>query len=304
MSRILVTGASGFVGRPLTVALTKCGYSVRGTYRHVIEPSADIDARAIPDLNETIDWPALLDGIDTVVHLAGIAHLGPEISEAEYHRVNCSGTAILAKAAKAAGVKRFVFMSSIRAQSGPSASTILTEASRAEPTDPYGRSKLAAEEAIRSSGVSYTILRPVLIYGPDVKGNLDLLKRLAELPIPLPLAALSGRRSLVSIRNLTDAVTHSIVTPACANETFIVADPKAVTLPEIIMTLRAAAGRQPRLFSIPPQLIKAAFLLTGRGDLWSRVDGDLEVSAAKLIATGWTPESDTERGLATMRSRR
>ena len=300
MSRILVTGASGFVGRPLVTALLENGHSLRATYRTAAGAPPNVDARVVTDLGGAVDWAALLDGVDAVVHLAGIAHIGPGIPEAEYRRVNGDATAALANAAASAGVKHVVFMSSIRAQCGPSAAAVLTETSRAEPSDAYGRAKLAAEAAVRDSGVTYTILRPVLIYGPNVKGNLAALMRLAALPMPLPLAALSGRRSLVGIDNLIGAVLHSLTTPACGNETFIVADPDAVTLPQIIAIWRRAAGRGPGLFDVPPRLIKTAFQIIGRGDLWERIDGRLEASSAKLAATGWRPAVDTPGGLAAM----
>jgi UDP-glucose 4-epimerase len=300
VKRVLVTGASGFVGQPLVSALARDGYEVRATYRRPASAPPNVDARIIGDLGGPVDTPALLAGIDAVVHLAGIAHIGPGIPEADYHRVNCGATAALVKASKSAGVKHFIFMSSIRAQCGPSATGVLTETSSAEPSDAYGRSKLAAETAVRDSGVPYTILRPVLIYGPNVKGNLRTLMRLAATPVPLPFAALSGRRSMVGIDNLIGAVRHSLTTPACANETFIVADPNALTLPQIIATWRTAAGRPVGLFRAPPQLMKTAFRAIGRHDLWERIDGNLEASAERLTATGWRPAVDTAAGLDAM----
>jgi UDP-glucose 4-epimerase len=300
VKRVLVTGASGFVGQPLVSALARDGYEVRATYRRPENVPSDIDARVVDDLGGSVDSLQLVAGVDAIIHLAGIAHIGPGIPEADYHRVNYGATAALANASKSAGVERFIFMSSIRAQCGPSATGVLTETSPAEPSDAYGRSKLAAEIALRDSGVPYTILRPVLIYGPNVKGNLRTLMRLAAMPVPLPFAALSGRRSMVGIDNLIGAVRHSLTTPACANETFVVADPGALTLPQIIATWRAAAGRPAGLFRVPPQLIKTAFRLIGRHDLWERIDGNLEASAARLAATGWQPTVDTAAGLAAM----
>jgi UDP-glucose 4-epimerase len=124
--------------------------------------------------------------------------------------------------------------------------------------------------------------------------------RLAAMPAPLPFAALSGRRSMVGIDNLVGAVRHSMTTPACANETFIVADPGTLTLPQIIATWRATMGRSAGLFGAPPSLIRTAFRLIGRPDLWERIDGNLEVSAARLAATGWRPAVDTAAGLRAM----
>ena len=141
-----------------------------------------------------------------MVHLAGIAHAGPEIAEQAYDRVNRLATAELANAAKASGIGHLVFMSSIRAQSGPASASVLRENDPARPTDAYGRSKLAAEEAVRAAGVPFTILRPVLIYGEGVKGNFARLMELARKPWPLPLGLCRNRRSLLARRNLIDAI--------------------------------------------------------------------------------------------------
>ena len=185
--KVLVTGASGLIGRPLTAALADCrpsgarrGATARRHFRTAVEVAQ------IGDLAGEIDWPPLLAGMDAVVHLAGIAHIGTDVSDETYDRVNHLATAALARAAATAAVKRFVFVSSIRAQSGTHADHPLTESDPPQPTEAYGRSKLAAEEAVRASGVPYTILRPVLVYGRGAKGNLAHLLRLARLPLPLP----------------------------------------------------------------------------------------------------------------------
>src|SRR6185369_2055159 len=199
VTRILVTGASGFVGRALVTELAGLGYAVRAAMRQPADVfPRNVEVVAVSDLTRPVEWRALLKGIETVVHLAGIAHAGPEIAEDLYDRVNRLATAELAKAAQASGVRHLVFISSIRAQSGPSSNEVLHETDEPHPTDAYGRSKHAAEDAVRASGVPFTILRPVLIYGPGVKGNLDRLVRLAKKPWPLPLGLCRNRRSLLA----------------------------------------------------------------------------------------------------------
>jgi nucleoside-diphosphate-sugar epimerase len=278
VTRVLVTGASGFIGRPLAAALAASGVAVE----------AAADRR----------WP--LDGVDAVVHLAGIAHIGAGVPEDQYDRVNRAATADLAARAAAAGVRRFVFMSSLRAQTGPSADHVLTERDAPRPTDAYGRSKLAAEAAVRASGVPFTILRPALVHGPHAKGNLASLMRLARLPLPLPFARLANRRSLAALDNLIAAVRFALESPAALGETFIVADREAPTLAEIVTILRAAMGRRPGLVPLPPALFETALGLIGKRDLWERLGGTLVADPGKLLAAGWNPVIDTAAGLTAM----
>lgn len=305
MTRVLVTGATGFVGPPLVRALAKAGYAVRAAGRTAprfdgggIEPAAHGDLGASPA------WEPLLAGIDAVVHLAGIAHTGPGVADARYDRINHIATAELAAAARRAGVQRFVLLSSIRAQSGPAAAHVLTEADPPQPTDAYGCSKLAAEVAVRAAGVPYTILRPVLIYGPGVKGNLATLARLAALPVPLPFGALTARRSLLGIDNLISAVLFVLRAPAAANETYVVCDPEPISVAGIFAAYRAGLGRRRALFPVPGSIIKAVAGLIGRSDLWTRLFGELVADPAKLVAAGWRPQHDTAAALARMAAAR
>ena len=298
---ILVTGASGFVGRGLVDELASLGYPVRAAMRKPADVfPLTVEVVAVSDLTRPVEWRALLKGVDTVVHLAGIAHAGPEITEDTYDRVNRLATAELAIAAKAAGIRHLVFISSIRAQSGPSSDNVLRETDEPRPTDAYGRSKLAAEEAVRTSGVPFTILRPVLIYGPGVKGNLDRLIRLAQKPWPLPLGFCRNRRSMLARQNLIGAIQFALQTPSAKGDTYIVADPRPLTLAEIVSALRAGQGRRPGLLPIPPALIALAANAMGRGDDWQRIGGAMVVDPAKLVLAGWRPAVDTRSGLAAL----
>lgn len=293
--RILVTGATGFLGGPLVAALVNAGHAVRAAVRRLsdVRLPDSVSLALSPDLGQAAGWDELVVGVDIIVHLGGIAHAGPGIPNLRYDLVNRHGTALLAAAAARSGVSRFVFASSIRAQTGPAADHVLTEADEARPTDAYGRSKLAAEVAVRASGVPFTILRPVVIYGPNVKGNIATLARLARWPLPLPFGAFRNRRSLLSIDAMLGAIQFVITSPVAAGETYIVADERPVTLAAVIAALRGAAGRAPMLVPIPPALFRGAANAIGRSDLWDRIGGELIAEPTKLITAGWKAEYDT-----------
>jgi UDP-glucose 4-epimerase len=259
-----------------------------------------VEVVAVSDLTRPVEWRALLKDVETVVHLAGIAHAGPGIAEEVYDRVNRLATAELSNAARAAGIKRLVFVSSIRAQSGPVSAHALREADVPRPTDAYGRSKLAAEEAVRASGVPFTILRPVLIYGPGVKGNLERLLHLAHSAWPLPLGLCRNRRSVLARGNLIAAVHLALETPATAGETYNVADPTPLTLAEIVKTLRAGMGRSAGLLPVPPSALALSLRAMGRAEEWARLGGELVADASKLLGAGWKPVVDTRAGLEDM----
>jgi UDP-glucose 4-epimerase len=300
--KVLVTGASGTIGRPLCIALAAAGHTVRAAARDrrgLAFPSG-VEIVQLGDLAAPLDWRPLLAGMDAVVHLAGIAHIGTRFSASEYDRINHQATAELARAAVQAGVRHFVFASSIRAQAGTHADHVLTEADAAQPTEPYGRSKRAAEDAVRQSGIAYTILRPVLVYAAGAPGNLADLIRLTRSALPLPFGAIDNRRSLLAVDNLISAVRFALQDPRARNEMFIIADPQPVSVADIVRICRRALGRAPGLVSLPPSLLAALFALIGQRDRWSRLAGSLEASPAKLIAAGWMPPLTTEAGLTAL----
>jgi UDP-glucose 4-epimerase len=302
MSRVLVTGASGFIGKAVVAALARDGHTVRAAVRrpHLSFPDG-VEVVQHPDLAETFDWRPLLQGVDQVVHLAGIAHTGRGVDRAAYDRVNRQATAQLATAAAQAGVKHFVFVSSIRAQCGPAADHALTERDDPAPTDAYGASKLAAEAVVRGSGVPFTILRPVLVYGPGVKGNLAVLARAAATRLPLPVRDFGNRRSLLGIDNFISALTFVLATPATIGETYVVADPGIPPrLSDVFATFRQAKGRRAFIMSMSPDYIELPLRLFRRTDLWHSIGGNLRVDAGKLIAAGWQPAHDTRGGLTAM----
>jgi nucleoside-diphosphate-sugar epimerase len=300
--KVLVTGASGFIGRPFTAALAQAGHGVRAAVRdrraQHFPPGVEVALQ--PDLANPVFWAPLVAGMDAVVHLAAIAHVGPDVTEATYDRVNHVATAELVRAAAAAGVRRFVFMSSTRAQAGAASAEPLTETAAPRPSDAYGRSKLAAEAAVRAAGVPYTILRPALVYGPGAKGNLASLMQLTSLPIPLPFGAFSNRRSLLALDNLITATRFALEDPRATNETFLVADPKAISVAELVAMLRAAAGRKPWLIRVPPALLSVMLGLIGQQVVYQRLAGTLLAEPRKLMAAGWQPVIDTETALTQM----
>ncbi len=299
--RILITGANGFVGRPLAQALSDAGYDVRAAARDasVISSATNIEPVALPDLSQPVDWRPLLRDVDAIVHLAGIAHVSNEIAGERYDTVNRVATKSLALAASMTpNIQRLVFVSSIRAQTGPSADHPLMENDKPAPTDAYGRSKLAAEAFVRGYGVPATILRPVVIYGPEARANVAQLMKIAALPVPLPFGAFRNKRSLLALDNMISAIRFVLEQPATAGETYVVADPTPVSLADMIAIMRKARGRSPGMVPVPPDWIGRTLRAAGKADIWERIGGALVADAAKLRAAGWQPATDTPQALA------
>jgi nucleoside-diphosphate-sugar epimerase len=297
----LITGASGFVGRAAIGAFARQGFAVRAAMRHPPRTPlpVGIEIAELPDLATDFDWQPLLSGVDRVIHLAAIADAAAA-TPALHDRVNRSATEKLALAAASAGISRFVFISSIRAQSGPSADHALTECDPPMPSDAYGRSKLKAEAAVRTAGAPFSILRPVQLYGPGIRGNFSLLLRAARSRWPLPIKDFVNRRSLLGVDNLVSAIAFALSAPAAAGETFIVADPGIPPrLAEVIAILRQAQGRRPLIMPLPRQFVEKPMRLVRR-DLWERLGGNLRADPGKLLAAGWQPLHDTREGLTAL----
>jgi nucleoside-diphosphate-sugar epimerase len=250
-------------------------------------PVVGCEWRRLDDLRGAIDWRALLRDVDAVVHLANIAH--QTASEEDFERVNHQATAELAAAARSEGVKHLVFMSSIYAQVGQSCERILTEGDAPQPQNAYGRSKLAAERAVATSGVPYTNLRPVLVLGEGAKGNVRTLYQLARLPIPLPLGSIEAKRSFVSVENLVSAVAAVLGNPRAMGETFIVADRTPLSVGELVANVRAGLGRRPGIFALPRGVTEAAMQLPGARGIWEKIGKPLVASSAKLMQLDWSP---------------
>jgi UDP-glucose 4-epimerase len=300
--RILVTGATGFVGRAVVTALAQQGHSVRAAVRRPPQPRFAANAEVVehPDLSQPFDWTPLLAGVNQVIHLAAIAHTGDSAPE-RYDRVNHRATAELAGAAARAGVAQLVFVSSIRSQSGATADHALTERDEARPTDAYGRSKLAAEAAVRAAGLPFTILRPVLFYGAGAKGYFALFLRAARSRWPLPVKNFVNRRSLLGIDNFVSALDFVLSSPAALGQTYIVADPGIPPrLADLVATIRAAQGRWALVVPMPMHYLEVPLRLMRRDDIWERLGGNLRADPGKLLAAGWQPAHDTRTGIAAL----
>lgn len=299
--RILLLGASGFIGQLLVSSLVDAGFIVRAAIRRPILFARPVEIATISDFMYGVAWRDHLIDVDIVVHAAGLAHVEEgDQAYAVYDRVNRAATEELVRAAKQFDIKRFVYISTVRAQIGSSAAHTVREEDEPLPTDSYGRSKLAAELAVRASGIPFTILRPVVVYGPNAKGNFHLLSRLASLPIPLPFAGLNNRRSLLGISNLNSAILFAIDIEAAINQTYLVADQTPLSVAEIVTQLRKAMGRGPGLIYVPPRLLQIALYLIRRRSLWDRLGGDLVVDTSKLQELGWRADVDTYSGFAAM----
>ncbi len=301
---VLVTGATGFVGRAVVRHLASTGWRVvaaaRGAYG--IEATAEITALSLPDLGKPMHWAPLLAGITHAVHLAGIEHVTPETPEQLLMAVNGRAAGQLALAARSRGLKRVVVMSSVRAQSGPRSDVTLSETDDPRPTDAYGRSKLAGERAVSAAlercATDWVCLRPALVYGPGVKGNMRSLFVLAKSPWPMPVGGLKARRSLMSINNLCSAVAHALDAQSCSRHVYLVADEQPLTVANVIGALRAGLDRRPGVLPIPAVAGGALARLAGKADQWARLSGDLVVDTSRLIATGWRPHETSEAALA------
>jgi nucleoside-diphosphate-sugar epimerase len=299
--RILVTGASGFVGRPLVRALVRAGYAVRAVTRCQVSFPDSVEVVIVPDLKNPFDWTPIMQSVDIIIHLAGLAHSRiPENASSEFDQINRLATQWLVDAAKDVGIERFVYISSVRAQSGASAIQAVREQDEPRPTNEYGRSKLAAEQAIRASGAPFTIFRPVVIYGPHPKGNMRTVVQLARSHFPLPIANFTSRRSLLGIENFISAIIFALNNPITIGETYLIADSKPMTVGELLTTLRKMQGRSLSTIYVPPIILHLLLTLCGRQSLWSRLNEDLVVDISKLEAAGWRPTIDTYSGLLEM----
>lgn len=295
--RVLVTGAGGFVGPHVVKALAAAGYKVRITQRNAAEPPPGTEAVVTGDLVSPVDWAPALAGVAHVVHLAGLAHAGPGLDEALYRQINTQATLDLAQAAYRAGVGRFVFISSIKAQTGAFDGPPLREDELPAPDDAYGRSKLAAEQGLAGLDLDWVVLRPVLVYGPGVKANMAALVKLARLPLPLPLGGLNAPRSLLAVENLADAVLFAL-TPRCpVRRVFTLSDPEPIGVAGILAALRAGMGRQPGLIPVPRALLRLAAQVVGQAEAFDKLSGSLVARPEGLLRAGWRPPLSTQAGL-------
>jgi nucleoside-diphosphate-sugar epimerase len=294
---VLVLGGGGFIGRALSVRLAAGGERVVATVRQATELGEGIEALATGTLDAATDWAALTGEARAVVHLATRAHAPPELGTA-WIEAEAATAAALAAAARRTGVERIVLMSSVKVHGEASARPYRADDPPA-PADPYGHAKLAIEEAMRASGVPLVVLRPPLVYGPGVKGNFRALMGLVARGVPLPLASVANRRSLVFLDNLLDLVELALAHDRAPGRTFLVRDDRDVSTPELIRLIAAGLGRPARLLPCPPGLLAALARLAGRGDDATRLFGSVTIDDEPTRATlGWKPRVAIEDGVA------
>jgi UDP-glucose 4-epimerase len=299
--KVLITGASGFIGQPMVRALATSGWTVRAASREpfAIPDMEGVERMALQDLARAADWSKLVEGVTHVLHLAGIAHAPGQLPDEVYTRINTDAVGELARVSKGR-VERFVLMSSVRAQAGLSADHAISETDPAKPTDAYGRTKLAAERLLAESGVAFAVLRPAVVYGRGVKGNIASLATLAQTPMPLPFAGLDNRRSLLALENLAAAIELVLTSRDAEGETFLVADAEPISVAEMVTAMREGLGRAPHLIRVPLGGVKRLMATFGKEAEWERLSGNFVIDAAKLRAIGWTPRVKTPEGLAAM----
>lgn len=300
--RVLLTGASGFVGRHLGRALTLGGWQVRAALRRPSTRTPETgDCVVTGDIDGTTTWQAHLDSVQAVVHAAARAHVLDEQDPdplAAFRKTNVEGTARLAQEAAAAGVSRFVFLSSIGARQAEYHANGQGPAPNA-----YQRSKYEAELRLRemekNSGMAVTILRPPLIYGPDAPGNFARLVGVVQRGLPLPLASATARRAYLYVENLCDAILCCLAQPDRARGTFEVSDATALSTPELVRKIAVALGRPARLWPCPLWILRLGGRLTGRTAMIESLTGGLELDAAPLQERlNWSPPYDIHEGLA------
>jgi nucleoside-diphosphate-sugar epimerase len=292
MTRILVTGATGFVGQGLVQRLI----ADKRLFRSAVRGASGLpgDTIAIGDIGPETDWASALDGIDTVFHLAGRAHIFASERDplAAFRKVNTLGTARLAEQAEAAGVRRFVLLSSVKAALDTSGLTPVTESEPPAPRTPYGISKLQGEQALRAAAgkMEIVILRPPLVYGPGVRANFLALLKMVDRGIPLPLGSVRNLRNLIARGNLVDAILKVSEGPAAVGGTFYVTDGAPLSTSDLIRELARALGKPTRLMPFPQQLMRLTAAVLRRADAADSLLGSLVVSDAALrAATGWVP---------------
>ncbi|AFZ49082.1 NAD-dependent epimerase/dehydratase family protein [Dactylococcopsis salina] len=305
MKSILVTGATGFIGSHLLPHLEQQNFSVKITTRQPSpQTSQNITPVKINNIDETTDWSEALTDVECVIHLAGRAHILQDTAtdpEAEFYQTNTVATSNLVKQSIECGVKHFIFMSSIGAMTTLATET-LTESSPCYPDTPYGHSKLQAEqnlkELCKNNPMTWTILRPPLIYGARNPGNMERLLKLVKTGLPLPFGAIKNCRSLLYVGNLVDAIAQCITHPNARNQTFIISDGEDLSTPALIRQIGTAMRKQPTLIPIPPQLLKLIAQPLGKGETIDRLAGSLTVDSGKIRKTlDWKPPFSVHQGL-------
>lgn len=305
MIRILITGANGFVGSSLCDALVTSTHQVIACARSQTDWGNGQQV-LVPIVDGETDWKKHLVDRDTVIHLAARVHIMREALAnplVAYRETNVEGTLNLARQAAQAGVKRFIFISSIKVNGEQApAGRPFTAFDVPNPQDPYGISKYEAEQGLlalaEETGMEVVIIRPPLVYGPGVKGNFASMMKWVQAGWPLPLGAIDNRRSLVSLDNLISLITKCIDHPAAANQVFLASDGEDLSTSDLLRRLADAAGVPSRLIPVPAGVLRTGLSLIGKGAIAQRLLGSLQVDIAKTQKLlGWTPPITVDEGL-------
>jgi UDP-4-keto-D-QuiNAc 4-reductase len=306
MTRVLITGATGFVGSQLCEALSRQGYVVRGAVR-TDPPLFDkaVEKALVGEIGALTEWGRALDGVECVVHCAARAHIsGDQQGERHlYMEANAIGTERLAKACLAAGVRRFVFLSSIKVNGEGTAERPFSSLDRPNPKDPYAQSKWEGETRLKSvaaaSAMEIAIVRSPLVYGPRVRANFLRLLRWVDGRVPLPFGAVKNSRSLVSVWNLCNLIERLLRDSISNQGVFMVSDGADLSTPELIRKMGAALGRPARLLPVPVTVLRALGALSGRRAEVERLCGSLIVDISSTCSElGWKPPVTVDDGLA------
>jgi nucleoside-diphosphate-sugar epimerase len=296
--KTIITGATGFVGNALVKQLLVGNYEVVGTVRTSNSMLPDgVNRLLIPDILDEIQWNYVLEGVDVVIHCAARAHImNDRVADplAEFRQVNTAGTLNLARQAAEAGVRRFVFISSIKVNGELTEGMRFSSEDAFVPTDPYGLSKYEAEQGLlalaKETGMEVVIIRPTLVYGSGVKGNFASLLKWMKRGVPLPFGAINNQRSFIALDNLVDFIIHCINHPKAANEIFLISDGEDVSTTELLQKVAHAFGKRALLLPIPVSWMKLAAKLLDKADVANRLFGSLQVDSSKAYELlGWEP---------------
>ncbi|UCH47841.1 MAG: NAD-dependent epimerase/dehydratase family protein [Betaproteobacteria bacterium] len=305
--KVLVTGATGFVGTHALERIAAEGHEILASYhRRPAVEKAGVRWVAMSDAGSAGQLHELLTGVDAVLHLAGLAHLPRghrDRTAAEFMRVNVDATLRIAQSAADAGVRRFVFMSSVKACGEVSVDRPMRETDRKTPEDAYGVSKSVAEDRLAQlaagTGIEHVVIRPPLVYGPGVGANFLSLLRWIDRGLPLPLASIRNRRSLIYVGNLVDAICACLFQPRAAGRTYFVSDDEDVSTPELIRQIAAALGRPARLLPGLPWTLRAMGTALGRREAVERLVSSLAIDISRIRdELNWRPPCSLQAGLA------
>jgi nucleoside-diphosphate-sugar epimerase len=305
MPNVVLTGASGFVGTAMIQRLKVEGLQVSAVYRSQPATQEEGMVSHVLDIGPEADWSNVLQECDIVIHLAARVHVMKDTVAdplAEFRRANLDSTINLARQAASAGVKRFVYLSSIKVNGEATAAAPFRTLDRPAPQDPYGISKWESEQALHAisvdSGMEVVIIRPPLVYGPGVRANFLALLGIVNRALPLPLGQVHNHRSMVYLGNLVDAIYHSAIDPRAAGKTFLVADGQDVSTPELIRMLAAAMGRPYRVFDFPVKLLRGLAALIGKSSSIDRLTQSLVVDSSEIRQQlHWSPPYTLDQGL-------